>query len=135
MEAIVLKNYETFDEFPNGLLVVKENSNLMYVRVGRRTFIAREFINCIEFESGYIKCIVSYFNVKNNENILTIDTKKSIREKSVEILSQLKNIDIIPLNSVLNIKQNKVTYLGLQDINNIVDFKEEFIYGKKTSII
>ena len=66
MEEIVLKNYETFDEIPNGLLQVKENSNLMYVRIGKNSFIAREFIDSIEFEDEYIKYIVSYFNVTNN---------------------------------------------------------------------
>ena len=55
MEEIVLKNYETFDEIPNGLLQVKENSNLMYVRIGKNSFIAREFIDSIEFEDEYIK--------------------------------------------------------------------------------
>lgn len=135
MEAIVLKNYETFDEIPNGLLLVKENSNLMHVRIENSSFIAREFIDSIEFESEYINYIISYFNVENNENILTLTIKKSVRDNSVEMLEQSKNIEVIPLNILLNISKNKMTYLSFQDIDSIVNFRWEYIPGKKNSII
>ena len=135
MEEIILKNYETFYEIPNALLLVKHNSNLMYVRVGRNCFIAREFIDSVEFENEYIKYVVSYFNVKDNENILTLNIKRNVNDQSIQMSNQTKNIDIVPLKDILNIKYNKATYLSLQDINNIVDFKGEFVPGKKTSII
>lgn len=67
MNDLILRNYETFDEIPEGYLMVKENSNLMYVRIGNSAFIAREFINSIKVSNEFAKYIVSYYEVRKNE--------------------------------------------------------------------
>lgn len=135
MEKLTLRNYETFNEIPDGNLLVTENSNLMYIRMGCHVFIAREFIDSVMSDISYTTYVVSYLNVKNNENILTLEVKKSHSNDEVEISNNSGDIDIIPLGKVLNIKGNSETLISLEDIDNLVNFKEEFIPGKKTSVI
>jgi hypothetical protein len=53
----------------------------------------------------------------------------------VELTKKLEDVDIIPLKNILNIKQNDISYLTDQDVNNIIDFRDEYIPGKKVSII
>ena len=133
MEEVILRNYETFEEIPNALLEVKESSNLMYVRIGRFAFVAREFVDKVISENDTIKYKVSYYNVKNNENILTVNIKKV--ESEIELIEKRKDINIIPLKNILNIKNNRVIYLTKQDVDDIIDFSDEYIPGKKVSTI
>jgi len=133
MEEIVLRNYETFEEIPNALLEVKESSNLMYVRIGRLVFIAREFVDNIIFDNDSVKYEVSYHNVKNNENILTLNIKRTDFE--VGLTEKRDDIDIIPLKNILNVKENNVIYLTNQDVNNLIGFRDEYVPGKKVSMI
>ena len=135
MKEIILGSYDTFDEIPEGLLLVKENSNLMYIRIGSDVFIAREFIDTVLADNTNYSFILSYYNVKNNEKILTLEVKKDI-EKDTTLMTSIKsNTNIIRLSKVLNIKNNKVIMLSLEDINNLIDFKEQYIKGEKHSII
>lgn len=133
MEKIVLRNYETFEEIPDALLEVKPSCNLMYVRIGRLVFIAREFVDKVISDNDSIKYKVSYYNVKNNENILTISIKKVDNE--IELNEKREDVDIIPLQNILNIKQNNVVYLTEQDIENLTNFRDEYVLGKKVSIV
>lgn len=135
MGKIILRNYETFDEIPEGNMMVKEKSNLMYVRVGNSAFIAREFINSIESDASNIKYIVSYCNVKDNKVVLILKLEKDILNNSVKFCNKRSDIDILPLSSILNIKGTDVTFICLDDIDNIINFKSEFISSKKISVI
>ena len=135
MGKIILRNYETFDEIPEGNMMVKEKSNLMYVRVGNSAFIAREFINSIESDASNIKYIVSYCNVKDNKVVLILKLEKDILNNSVKFSNKRSDIDILPLSSILNIKGTDVTFICLEDIDNIINFKPEFISSKKISVI
>lgn len=133
MEEIVLRNYETFEEIPNALLEVKSSCNLMYIRIGSAAFIAREFVDNVISENDSIKYKVSYYNVKNNENILTLSIKKVDTE--IELKGKREDVNIIPLQNILNLKQNNIVYLTEQDIDDITNFRDEYISGKKVSII
>ena len=135
MGKIILRNYETFDEIPEGNMMVKEKSNLMYVRVGNSAFIAREFINSIESDESNIKYIVSYCNVKDNKVVLSLKLEKDILNNSVKFCNKRSDIEILPLSSILNIKGTDVTFICLEDIDDIINFKPEFISSKKISVI
>lgn len=129
----MLRNYETFEEIPDGLLEVKETSNLMYVRIDRLVFIAREFVDKVISDNDSIKYKVSYYNVKDNENILTVNIKRV--DAKIELSEKRDDIDIVPLKNILNIKQNNVIYLTKQDVDSITAFRDEYVPGKKVSTI
>lgn len=133
MGEIVLRNYETFEEIPNALLEVKESSNLMYVRIGRLVFIAREFVDKVISDNDIIKYKVSYYNVKNNENILTVNIKRV--DSKIELIEKRDDVNIIPLKDILNINQNRVIYLTKQDVDTIINSRDEYVPGKKVSVI
>ena len=135
MEKLVLRDYETFSEIPNGVLLVKNNSNVMYVRIARKAYIAREFIDKILTDDKNSTYMISYYNVKNNEKILTLEIEKNISNGNIEKTNQREDVDIIPLSEILNLKQNRIEFICLDDIDNLVDFKSEYIPGKKHSII
>ena len=135
MREIILRNYETFDEIPEGLLQVKPSSNLMYVRIGRTAFIAREFVDNVIADNDIVKYKVSYYSVKDNKNILTLNIEKSIEQNRVDYAEKNKEINIQPLCKLLNINDNSVSYLGNEDIDTIIEYRGDYVSGKKTSII
>lgn len=135
MKELILRNYETFSEIPEGFLLVKENSNLMYVRIAGSAFVAREFVDSVEAENDYYIYKVRYLNVMDNKNILNLEIKKVLSTNEVKITNQKEDVDIVPLNNILNIKGNDRTLICLEDIDNIVNYKKEFILGQKNSII
>lgn len=135
MEELILRNYESFNENPLGVLLVKKNSNLMYLRIARNAFIVREFIDNIISDNDSVKYVISYYNVKNSEKVLTLTIEKTLSSNEIKTSDKKEYINIIPLSEILNIKDDKITTLCMEDIDNIVNFKEEFIPDKKKSII
>jgi hypothetical protein len=135
MKEIVLRSFETFDEVPEGLLEVKSSGNLMYVRIGRFAFIAREFIDNVIVEKDIVKYKVSYYNVKDNKDILTLNIQKSIANNITDYAEKNEEVYIQPLSELLNIDSNRITYLNSEDIDVIVGFKGEYIPGKRISLI
>ena len=135
MREIVLRSYEAFDEIPNGLLEVKSSCNLMYVRVGRFAFIAREFVDNVIIDNDIVKYKISYYNVKDNNNILTLNIQKSIVKNTIDYAEKHEEINIEPLSNLLNIYGNRIAYLNNEDIDVIVDYKGEFVPDKKIAII
>ena len=135
MEKFILGSYDTFEEIPEGNLLVKENSNLRYVRIGRNTFIAREFIDSVIADNNNSTYILSYYNVKNNEKLLTLEIQKSIVDDKIIMTNKRADVNVIPLSEILNIKNSHVAILCLEDIDNLIGFKEQYIPEKKHSII
>ena len=135
MDSLILRTYETFDEIPNANLLVNKNSNLMYVRIGRNAFIAREFIGSVVLDNSNIIYTINYLSVKQDEIILTLEIIKDIYTDKTMVTNKRKDMDIIPLNEILRINGNSNIFLNLDDVNNLVDYKGEFVKGKKNSII
>lgn len=125
MEEKNLKNFETFEEMPDSLLLVNETSNLLYVRYGKDAFITREFFDNIIIDNYNVICTVSYYNVINNNKIFTLTIKKSLMHNAPEISDIGEDITIIPLNELLNVKGNNVIYIGLEDVEYITQFRGE----------
>ena len=124
MEELILQDFETFEEIPNGLLLVTEKTDLMYIKTDNDVFIAREFLDSVSGDDSTISYLISYHDVQNKQNVLTINITKDINE-NVNILNQNPNIQIIPLNVIFNIKGNSKIYLNIEDLKPIIDFKEE----------
>ena len=135
MNELLLRSYETFSEIPEGKLLVTENSNLMYIRIGRFAFIAREFVDSVTNEDTSTTYKISYLNVKDHKRILELEIIKNINNNEKRVLNKREDVEIIPLSKILNIKGNGVSILSQNDVDNILNFKEEFILGKKISII
>lgn len=135
MNELLLRSYETFSEIPDGKLLVTENSNLMYIRIGRFAFIAREFVDSVTNEGASATYKISYLNVKSPEKILELEIIKNINNNEKQVLNTMEDIEIISLSKILNIKGNGVSILSKNDIDNLLDFKQEFIPGKKISVI
>lgn len=137
MEEQILRNFETFEEIPEGLLELKEGSNLIYIRYDREVYVAREFFDSVISDNLNVIYTVSYLDVRDNKNILTLLIKKSLVDNSIEFLNKREDINIIPLNEVLSIKGNKCFYIGLDDINIITKYKgdDPVQKGKKVNYI
>ena len=135
MNELLWRSYETFSEIPEARLLVTPNSNLMYIRIGRCAFIAIEFVDSIINENASIIYKISYLNVKNHEKILKLEIIKSFENNEIKVLNKREDVEIIPLSKILNIKGNGVSILSQSDVDELLHFKEEFIPGKKISII
>ena len=80
MNELLLRSYETFSEIPEGKLLVTENSNLMYIRIGRFAFIAREFVDSVTNEDTSTTYKISYLNVKDHKSFRgTSPTRQFLR--------------------------------------------------------
>lgn len=135
MNELLLRCYETFSEIPEGNLLVTQNSNLMYIRIGRLAFIAREFVDSIINEDTKAIYSISYLNVKDNKKVLELKILKYFENNEKHVLNKREDVEIVPLSKILNIKGNGVAILSKNDVDDLLDFKGEFIPGKKISVI
>lgn len=124
MTEKILTDYETFEEFPNGKLLVNKNSNLIYIKLQDRTYITREFVNEIIIDGENAEYRIEYYNVQNNEKVFTLNVIKQISNNSIKYINN-RNIYLVPLSQILNIKGNSIIYLDFDDINRITEFKSE----------
>lgn len=129
MEENVLKDYETFSEFPDKYLKVSKNSNYYLIKKKRESFISKKMIDSIETLEilGVQKLLMqkSYYDVNNGELIFHTRVISDLDGSNKEFIDIEKYIEIIPLSSVLNIKENGVYYLTGEDIEPLVTYKEE----------
>ena len=126
MEERILKCYDTFEEFPDGILVIKENTNVMYIQKGRDAYIAREFLNSATGDELQSEFIVDYKDVITGKTVLTSHIIKTEEDTKINYLTtQIKVYDIIPLDKILNINGNKISELTLDDICVLINFKEQ----------
>lgn len=130
MEEMILLDFETFEEIPNGLLLVNEKTNLMYIKIDNDVFVAREFLDSVSGDNTKISYVVSYRDVQNNKNVLTLNVTKNI-DDNINILEENPNLQIIPLNIILNIKGDSETYLNLEDVKQLINFKEQVSKEKR----
>lgn len=114
MEENVLKNFETFLEYPDKYLKVGKNSNLYYIKNDNQTYIARENIDSLFYqEPNLFSCEKSYYDVIDGKKVLTIKPYTLKNNKSRVIL----------LNSLLD--NNTELYLGLSDIEKLINSNQK----------
>ena len=133
MEAKILKSEESFYEFPDGILEITKKSNLVYINMQDNVYIAKEVIKSVLHHEDKIDYIINYYDVKNNEKILKLSIEKSLDSAKLGCISNHKDLKIIPLTNILNIRESSVVYYTLEDIDTLINFKEEKAsFAKKT---
>ena len=134
MEKNVLKDFQTFDEFPEKYLLIDDKSNVFYVKVQDECFITRRRINYVSSigtDCDILKYKNSYYNILNGECVVKLSFLKSLKEDNDFVLAAEGEIKILPLSDILNLKNNKKYYLNREDIELLVNFeKENNVYKK-----
>lgn len=129
MEENVLKDYETFSEFPDKYLKVSKNSNYYLIKKRRESFITKKMIDSIETLEilGVQKLLIqkSYYDVTDGELIFHTRVISDLDGSNKEFLDIEKDIEISMLSSVLNISESGVYYLAQEDIEPLVTYKEK----------
>ena len=129
MEENVLKDFETFNEFPNKYLRVNSNSNYYFIQKLNKNFITKKNIDSIStiniFNKEKIVMKKSYIDVNTGLVALKVGSIKNVDGDNEEFIYNEDDVKIISLSSILNIKGNDVYYLSKEDIETIVNFKEE----------
>lgn len=137
MEENVLKDYETFSEFPDKYLKVNKNSNYYLIKIRRESFITKKMIDSVEVLEilGVKKLLTqkSYYDVNDGELVFHTRVISNLDGSDKEFIDVEKYIEITPLSSVLNISENGVYYLTREDIEPLVTYKEKCAkeYGLK----
>ena len=129
IEENILKKFETFEEFPNKKIMVIRNSNYYYISKDDKHYIAQkkiEWKSNIEV-AGVQKCLVksNYYNVIDSSLVCQVKFINEVNKKNKKIVENGNNIQIILLSNVLNINDNGVYYLTKEDIETIINYKEE----------
>ncbi len=124
MDEIYLKQEETFFEYPDKYLKIKSNSNLYYIEIDGNKFVARSNIDSLEstLDSNVNILTQSFYSVLDGMKVLSC--KKVILNNKV-VASTKSDVKIIRLSKILNLTGNSVVEFSLDDINTLLDFKEE----------
>ena len=118
MEENILKDFETFDEFPNKYMLIDKNSSYYYVKLNDEGFIAKRNIKKISFDGKNVEVLLSYYNVIDGSLIL--NTKKTHTE--FEVLKEFFGAYVLSLNKLFTITDNEKYYLNKNDIKEIINF-------------
>lgn len=124
MEEIYLKEDETFFEYPNKYLKITSDSNIYYIKLNNKKYIAKSNIDSLESTNDLNTNILiqSFYNVLDGSKVLT---RKKIISKDKAIASTNFNAKIIRLSKILNLTGNGVVEFSINDINTILEYKEE----------
>lgn len=137
MEENVLKDFETFNEFPEKYLKVNKSSNCYLVNKNGKKFITKKILDSVTvleiLGSQKILTVRSYYDINNGELILNTKSISNVDGTNEEFLEKEENVEIDSLSNILNIDENGIYYLLKEDIDKIVNFKAECAktYGLK----
>lgn len=130
MEKNVLKDFETFEEFPDKYLLIDDKSNAYYIKINDKSFIVRRNIDSISIfsEEKKVSYENSYYSIIDNKLVSKLKFLRSISELSEDLESEYK---IIHLSKLLNIKGNSKYYLTLEDVKTLINYdKNQKVYKK-----
>ena len=137
MEENVLKDFETFNEFPDKYLKINKNSNYYFIRKIKEDFITKVNIDSIYnlkvFNKDKIITEKSYYDVVTGNLILKTRSIRDIETNTEELINHEEKVEINSLNSIFNVQENGVYYLSREDLNSLLNYKEESAktYGLK----
>ena len=124
MQEKVLKDFETFEEFPNAVLEIKPNTNLVYIEKGNEAFIAREVLKKLSSDNSNVEYELKYKDVINNKIRLTAEIRKENGTTVIDYPKEPHKVhQIIHLDEILKIKENSFYYFTLEDVQNLESFK------------
>lgn len=138
MERNVLFDYETFNEFPDKYLKINKNSSYYLVQYNNESFVTKKNIDNISIINfGLEQKIMieqSYYNVKDGNLALKTNSICDIDGNNKMFIGLEKDVKIISLSSILNIKGNDKYYLSSSAINVLINYEKESekIYTKKS---
>ena len=119
-----LRQYETFEEFPDAIIKIDENNENYYVENDGKKYIAwknNDVVENLDPNGDKIKYTKGYYNVLDGKRVATIvnilDGEK--------IINETKNIKVYPLKEILNIKGDSVYEYTKADVIAFSNFKEE----------
>ena len=119
-----LRQYETFEEFPDAILKINENSKNYYVENDGKKYITWEnndVVENLDSTGDKIKYTKGYYNVLDGKRVATIvnilDGEK--------IINETKNIKVYPLKEILNIKGDSIYEFTKDDVITFSNFKEK----------
>lgn len=127
---MTLKNNATFYELPDAVLKVTEKSNLVRIQKGDKAFVAREIIDSIIAENDIATYIVNYYDVIDGSKVLSLEIKRSVITNKVLNPEVTKNIDMMHLSKIFNVTYDSVRYLNLDEVNALINYKEEKSFTK-----
>ena len=123
MEENVLKDYETFNEFPDKYLELSEKSDYYYIAKTVGSFVVKRRIDLISTVKIYnIEKILqkeSYYNVEDGNLILKTESLSNLDGSNLEFVKKEKNVKVIHLSSILD-EQEELIYLSKEDIKKII---------------
>ena len=129
MEENVLKDFETFSEFPDKYLKVNSTSNYFLIKKDDNSFITKRNIDSISIvkilSNQKLLTLKSFYDVKTGDLVLNTKSISNADRSCEEYLEFDKNIEILSLSSILNIKGNDNYYLSSSDIDILTNYKEE----------
>lgn len=125
MEEKGLNAFETFEEFPDKYLIVENNTNCYYIKTKKEDFVATRKIDSATMENtdglDSIVFLESYYSIIDGSLVLK---NKRVYSLDKKLISNIE-FEITPLSRILNIKGNSKYYLSLEDVKELINFKEE----------
>lgn len=136
MEKNVLKDFETFAEFPDKYLKIDKNSSYYYIKNELGNYVAKSKFNNISIidfnNSKKIRIEKNYYSVLDGNLVSKTITLCDVNGKNESFINY--NNEICSLRSVLNIEDNDNYYLSKDDILILINFDKESekVYTKKS---
>lgn len=123
MEENVLKDFETFNEFPDSYLEIKSDSEYYYVGKKTESFVAKRKVDLVSTVRIYSKEKVleveSYYDVFNGNKILKTESISNLDGRNKEFVKKDDGVKIIPLNSILE-EESEIIYLSRKDVTKLI---------------
>ena len=123
MTKNVLKDFETFNEFPNNYLCINKDSNYFYVVKDNKAYITKRNAELISYNGkDATTYIYAFYDV--------IDGKLVLKQNAIEndqglTFEKAEKAIIISLSKVLNTTNNQVYYLDIDDIITLLSCSNE----------
>lgn len=128
MEENVLKSFETFKEFPEKYLMINGKSDYYFVRYLGKNYVAKSNIDLatpvIIKRREKILSDRSFYNVLDGSCIYKCRYITDYDGTEERVCNKDK-AEVLLLTDILNIKENQVYYLTKEDIDALVNYKEE----------
>lgn len=114
----VLKDFETFEEFPNGYLCINNKSSYYFIMIGLKRYITKKQIDSVQVNENQNVIIEERFcDVKDGSSILRTRNIVSSKYNIIEYINCIEPIKVILLSSIL--KENETFYLSKKGIDCI----------------